>query len=205
MTSDTPGGATPVPAHTSGPGNTVVRYGDESAAHVLGVYLDPRCPYCKRMENGLGTVIREAADAGRFRVEYHFATFLDDDAGGSGSLHALAALGAALDEGSEPFALYLRLLYAEQPPEEEDGFADEKTLLKLAGEVPGLATGAFTSKVSGGVYLPWARTVSAAFERGGVESTPTVLADGTPIAVLGPGGYAVTPEAFSAQLSERWG
>ncbi|MFC7975503.1 thioredoxin domain-containing protein [Streptomyces cinereoruber] len=204
MTSDTSGGATPVPAHTSGPGNTVVLYGDEGAAHVLGVYLDPRCPYCKRMENGLGTVIREAADAGRFRVEYHFATFLDD-AGGSGSLHALAALGAALDEGSGPFALYLRLLYAEQPPEGEDGFADEETLLKLAGEVPGLATEAFTRKVSEGVYLPWARTVSAAFERTGVEATPTVLADGDPVAVLGPGGYAVTPEAFFAQLSERWG
>lgn len=83
--------------------------------------------------------------------------------------------------------------------------SSDQTLLKLAGEVPGLATGAFASKVSGGVYLPWARTVSTAFERGGVEATPTVLADGDPIAVLGPGGYAVTPEAFFAQLSERWG
>lgn len=202
MTSATPKDPAPIPAHTSGEEGTVVRYGPDAATRVLSVYLDPRCPYCKRMENGLGAVIQEAADAGRCRVEYHFATFIDDGAGGSGSLHALAALGAALDEGPEPFVLYLRLLYAEQPPEEEDLFADTGTLLRLGAEVPGLDTAGFRREVSEGTYLPWARKVSAAFGRSGVESTPTVLLDGAPVAVLGPGGYPVTPEAFLAQLPE---
>ncbi|MFE9253048.1 DsbA family protein [Streptomyces sp. NPDC007088] len=194
-----PAGAA-VPAHTSGPGHTVVRYGPDTAAHVLSVYEDPRCPYCKRMENGLGAVFQEAADAGRIRVDHHFATFIDENAGGTGSLRALSALGAALDEGSEQFVMYLRVLFAEQPPEDEDLFADTTTLVRLGAEVPGLDTPGFREKVTDGTYLSWARAVSDAFDRSGVRATPTVLLDGEPLTVLGPEGYAVTPEAFEAQL-----
>ncbi|MEW2347822.1 thioredoxin domain-containing protein [Streptomyces sp. NPDC006684] len=204
MTPRTSGDTTdtyPVPAHTSGPDGTVVRYGDDGAGRVLSVYLDPRCPYCKRMENGLGMVIQEAADAGRFRVEYHFATFIDDGAGGSGSLHALAALGAALDEGAGQFVLFLRLLFAEQPPEEDDRFSDDDLLVRLAAEVPGLGEDGFADKVRAGTYRTWARSVSMAFVESSVHSTPTVLLDGEPVAVLGPGGYPVTPESFLAQIS----
>lgn len=194
--------ASPVPSHTTGPGGTVVRYGDEAAAYVLSVYVDPRCPYCKRMENGLGAVIQDAADKGRFAVDHHFATFIDEGAGGTGSLRAVSALGAALDEGTQAFALYLRVLFAEQPPEDEDSFADTGILARLGAEVPGLDTAEFRRKVMEGTYLPWAENVSAAFERSGVRSTPTVLLDGEPVAVIGPDGHAVTPEAFLAQIPD---
>lgn len=189
-----------VPANTTGPGGTIVRYGPAEPPHVLSVYADPRCPYCKRMENGLGVVMRDAADRGRIAVDHHFATFIDDVAGGSGSMRALSVLGAACDEGQRPFAGYLRLLYAEQPPEDQDAFADPGTLLRLGAEVPGLDTAGFRRKAEKDTYLPWARSVSAAFESSGVKSTPTALLDGTPVAVLGPRGYAVSPEEFLAQL-----
>ncbi|MER6234909.1 thioredoxin domain-containing protein [Streptomyces clavifer] len=190
-----------IPANTTGPGGTVVRYGAADAAHVLSVYADLRCPFCKRMENGLGAVMERAADEGRFAVDHHFATFLDDSAGGTGSLEALAALGAAVDEGQKPFMHYLRALYADQPAEDEDAFADRDTLLRLAHQVEALHTDAFQQKVTDGAYLPWAAEVSAAFRTSGVRSTPTVLIDRTPVPVISAQGYAVSPEALLAEAS----
>jgi protein-disulfide isomerase len=190
-----------IPANTRGPGGIVVRYGDSDASHVLSVYADLRCPYCKRMELGLGAVMERAADEGSFVVDHHFGTFIDDAAGGSGSLEALAALGASADEGQKPFMHYLRALYADQPSEDVDAFADRETLLRSAGGVEALHTDAFRQKVMERTYLPWAAQVSAAFGTSGVRSTPTVLIDGTPVAVINSMGYAVTPEAFLAEAT----
>ncbi|MFE5242110.1 MULTISPECIES: thioredoxin domain-containing protein [unclassified Streptomyces] len=190
-----------IPANTRGPGGIVVRYGDDDAAHVLSVYADLRCPYCKRMELDLGAVMERAADEGRFAVDHHFGTFIDDNAGGSGSLEALAALGAAVDVGQKPFMHYLRALYADQPSEDVDAFADRDNLLRLAGEVEALRSDSFRQKVMERTYLPWAAQVSAAFATSGVRSTPTVLIDSTPVAVINSLGYAVTPEAFLAEVT----
>ncbi|MEV8567348.1 thioredoxin domain-containing protein [Streptomyces sp. NPDC051322] len=191
-----------IPANTTGPGNTIVRYGDPDPAHVLSVYADLRCPYCKRMENGLGVVMEQAADAGRFTIEYQFAALIDDGVGGTGSLEALAALGAAADEGQKPFMRYLHELYAEQPDESDDAFADRDRLLALSGEVEALRTEGFRKKVREGAYLPWAQRVGAAFETSTVPGTPTVLIDVTPIPVINPAGYPITTEAFLAQLPD---
>ncbi|MER5634072.1 hypothetical protein CP967_20765 [Streptomyces nitrosporeus] len=190
-----------IPANTTGPGGVIVRYGDEDATHVLSVYADPRCPYCKRMELDLGAVMEQAADEGRFAVDHHFGTFLDASAGGSGSLEAVAALGAAVDVGQKPFMHYLRALYAEQPSEDQDSFSDRNYLLRLADEVEALQSGDFRQNVLEGKYLPWAAQVSLAFENSGIRSTPTVLFDRTPIAVINALGYAVTPEAFLAEAT----
>lgn len=189
-----------VPSHTTGPGNTVVVYGEPEHRHRLTVHVDLRCPYCKRLENGLGTVITDAADQGRLTVHYRFATIIDEAAGGSGSLTALSALGAAADEGQQRFAQYLHVLFAEQPSEEVDAFADPAALLTHAGQVDGLRGPEFDRKVREGTYTPWAREVSAAFADSGVQGTPTVLLDGTPLPVINPMGYAVSPEAFLAEL-----
>lgn len=190
------------PANTTGHGNTLVQYGGPDPAHVLSVYADLRCPYCKRMEHGLGAVMEEAADAGRFTIQYQFATLIDEGAGGTGSLEALAALGAAADEGQKPFSRYLRRLYAEQPDEDDDGFADRDRLVALSKEIEGLGTENFRQKVRDGVYVPWAQRVSAAFETSTVPGTPTVLIDVTPVAVIGPSGHAITAEAFLAEIPE---
>jgi len=190
-----------IPANTTGPGGTIVRYGADDATHVLSVYADLRCPYCKRLEHGLGAVMERAADEGRFAVDHHLATFLDDSVGGSGSMEALAALGAAADEGQKPFMHYLRALYADQPSESEDTFADRDTLLRLANQVTALHTDGFRQKVVDGAYLPWAAQVSAAFQTSGIQSTPTVLIDRTPVPVINALGFPVTPEAFLAAVT----
>ncbi len=97
--------------------------------------------------------------------------------------------------------LFLRALYADQPSEDVDAFADRDFLLRLADEVEALHTDAFRQKVMERTYLPWAAQVAAAFGTSGVRSTPTVLIDDTPVPVINSLGYAVTPEAFLAEVT----
>ncbi|NSC24592.1 hypothetical protein FM076_26925 [Streptomyces albus subsp. chlorinus] len=196
-----------IPANTTGEGGTTVVYGAQPAAGepgppVLDLYLDLRCPYCRRMENALGETTQRLADTGEVVLHHHFGTFLDDQLGGHGSHRALAALGAAADVGQPQFMAYLRTLYRNQPSEKHDGLAEERTLLGLANEVDGLRGDSFDEAVSERVYDTWARQVSRAFDRSGVAATPTVVFRGRPVAVLDSAGEAVPPERFTAQLHD---
>lgn len=189
-----------IPAHTTDEGGTTVVYGSSTTAPVLHVYADLRCPYCKRVEEELGGTMRQLADDGAFVLHFHFATFLDDRLGGDGSRLSLNALGAALDVGQREFMDYLAVLYAAQPPEERDDFADPETLLSLAARVAGLRSAAFDQAVPGLAHRDWVDAVSAAFLASGVGATPTVLMDDRPVGVLNGAGNAVSPEQFVAQL-----
>ncbi|MFJ3882826.1 thioredoxin domain-containing protein [Streptomyces sp. NPDC090077] len=188
------------PAHTSGEDGVVVPYGRADAKDVVSVWLDPRCPFCANVETGLGPALKEQADAGTYRVEYHFATFLDGGLGGKGSKRALNALGAAVNESPQKFMDYLRVLYENHPQKEtDDRFGSTDTLLDLAGRVPGLRTPEFDRAVEGLVYMPWVDKVSGAFGGSGKQGTPVVEVNGKEVGVLSGRGEVIAPEAF-AQL-----
>ncbi|MFD9594591.1 DsbA family protein [Kitasatospora sp. NPDC059973] len=193
-----------VPANTSGPDGTVIVYGKPDAAHTLQVFEDFRCPVCKSFEATNGDTVRKLADDGTVRVEYHLAAFLDKNLGGKGSRTALAAVGAALNEGVDKFKQFHDVLYANQPDEREDGFGDVNHLLDLAGQVPGLKTDAFVKAVTDRTYAPWAKKVAEAFNDSGVTGTPTVKLDGKPITLFS-GNRATTPEQFTAQVKQAAG
>ncbi|GAA0303599.1 DsbA family protein [Streptomyces polychromogenes] len=186
------------PAHTAGEDGTVVPYGREGAKDLVSVWLDPRCPFCAGVETGLGPAFKERAGAGDYRVEYHFATFLDGALGGKGSKRALNALGAAVNESPEKFMDYLRVLYANHPQKEsEDKFGSTATLLSLADEVPGLRNPGFDKAVKELTYMPWVDRVSQAFYGSGKKGTPVVEVNGKEVDVLtGKGLETITPEAF---------
>ncbi|MEU1424117.1 MULTISPECIES: thioredoxin domain-containing protein [unclassified Kitasatospora] len=193
-----------VPANTTGPDGTVIVYGKPDAAHTLQVFEDFRCPVCKSFEATNGDTVRKLADDGTVRVEYHLAAFLDKNLGGKGSRTALAAVGAALNEGVDKFKQFHDVLYANQPDEREDGFGDVNHLLDLAGQVPGLKTDAFVKAVTDRTYAPWAKKVADAFNDSGVTGTPTVKLDGKPITLFS-GNRATTPEQFTAQVKQAAG
>ncbi|WP_432108149.1 DsbA family protein [Streptomyces sp. AA1529] len=199
-----------IPANTIGAGGTTVVYGTgpetpEPGPPVLDLYLDLRCPYCARTENTLGGTLQQLADDGEVVLHHHFGTFLDDQLGGQGSHHALAAAGAAADVGQAQFLGYLRTLFRNQPHEGHDGFAEDRMLLGLANDVPGLRRHTFDDAVLEGAYRTWARRVSRAFDESGVAATPTVLFRGEPVAVLDDRGRALEPGRFLAQLRETAG
>ncbi|GHI88085.1 thioredoxin domain-containing protein [Streptomyces xanthophaeus] len=194
------------PAHTEGKDGIVVPYGKADAPHTLTIWLDPRCPFCAGVEQGLGPTIREQADAGAYRVEYRFATFLDGAlGGGKGSKRALGALGAAANESPGKFMDYLQVLFANHPEKEtDDKFASTSTLLALADQVPGLRTAAFNRAVKELTYMPWVDKVGRAFYDEDINGTPAVFIDGKKITVnSGDGIKSVTPEAFKRLIAEN--
>ncbi|MER5638080.1 thioredoxin domain-containing protein [Kitasatospora sp. NPDC002227] len=200
----TPGKPVVTPANTTGPDGTVVVYGKADAPHTLKVYEDFRCPICKELEDSAGQSVQQLADSGTYKIEYHLAAFLDDGLGGKGSKTALAAAGAALNEGVDKFKQFHDVLYANQPAEKVDGFGDVNHILDLAAKVPGLKTDAFTKAVTEGTYLPWAGKVADAFQASGVRGTPTVILDGKPLQVLTQQG-PLTGEQYTALVRQSIG
>ncbi|MFF0410794.1 DsbA family protein [Kitasatospora sp. NPDC004745] len=193
-----------VPANASGPDGTVITYGKADAPHTMAVYEDFRCPVCKHFEAANGETVKKLTEDGSVKVEFHLAAFLDKNLGGKGSRTALAAAGAALNEGVDKFKQFHDVLYANQPDEREDGFGDVDRILDLAGRVPGLKTDAFVKAVTDRTYAPWAAKVADAFNDSGVTGTPTVTVDGKPISLFS-GKATVTPEQFTAQVRQAAG
>ncbi|GAA2835424.1 thioredoxin domain-containing protein [Kitasatospora sp. CM 4170] len=193
-----------VPANATGPDGTVITYGKADAPHTLQVFEDFRCPVCKTFESTNGETVKKLTDDGTVKVEYHLAAFLDKNLGGKGSRTALAAVGAALNEGVDKFKQYHDVLYANQPDEREDGFGSVNHLLDLAEQVPGLKTDAFVKAVTERTYAPWAAKVAEAFNSSGVTGTPTVKLDDKPITLFS-ANRPVTPEQFTAQVKQAAG
>ncbi|WP_330331926.1 DsbA family protein [Streptomyces sp. NBC_00536] len=192
------------PANTSGKDGVVVPYGKADAKDVVSIWLDPRCPVCTGVETGLGKTFKEQADAGTYRVDYHFATFLDGSLGGKGSKRALNALGAAVNESPERFMEYLQVLYKNHPAKEsDDKFGSTATLLELADQVPGLRTPSFNKAVKELTYMPWVDKVSKAFYESGKKGTPEIEINGKKVNVFsGQGIETITPDQFKRLVTD---
>ncbi|MFE4970880.1 DsbA family protein [Kitasatospora sp. NPDC056651] len=193
-----------VPANASGENGTVITYGKADAPHTMEIYEDFRCPVCKHFEAANGETVKKLTEDGQIKVNFHLAAFLDKNLGGRGSRTALAAAGAALNEGVDKFKAFHDVLYANQPDEREDGFGDVNHILDLAGQVPGLKTDAFVKAVTDKTYAPWAAKVSDAFNDSGVTGTPTVKVDGKTVTLFA-GNAVVSPEQFTAQVKQAAG
>jgi protein-disulfide isomerase len=158
---------------------TTITVGEPAATHTFSLYEDPRCPYCKEFETtGGARLIEEKAKQGDLKIEYTMASFLDDRLGGNGSLRAVNALRAALDQGK--FLEYHDILYANQPAEEVDGFTNN-FLLELASKVPGLRGSEFDNAVRTMKYRGFVEASQKAYEAGGAPGTPTLRIDGLKI------------------------
>ncbi|MBV2155245.1 thioredoxin domain-containing protein [Kitasatospora sp. SUK 42] len=193
-----------VPANATGPDGTVITYGKADAPHTMEVYEDFRCPVCMHFEKANGETVKKLTEDGQIKVEFHLAAFLDKNLGGKGSHTALAAAGAALNEGVDKFKAFHDVLYANQPDEREDGFGDVNHILDLAGQVPGLKTDAFVKAVTDRTYAPWAAKVADAFNNSQVTGTPTVKVDGKTINLFA-GNVPATPDQFTAQVKQAAG
>ncbi|MDI2127880.1 DsbA family protein [Yinghuangia seranimata] len=198
---DTAGRPLVAPPGSSGPNQTVLTDGRPDAPAVLTVYEDFRCPYCHKVETELGPTIRELVDAGRVRVEYHIASFLDDRLSGSGSRRAANA--AACAQAAGKFRPFHDTLFANQPDDEEDdAFGDRSHLLDLAAKVDGLRSPAFDGCVNDATYAPWVKAVQADFNARKIGGTPTVLLNGRPLTVLTNRGTPIPPEQLRAAIQQ---
>lgn len=165
-----------VPSGANGKDSLAIPVGKESAKSTLTVWEDFRCPACKSFEDAYRSTIHGLRDSGELKVEYHLATIIDENMGGSGSGKAANAAACAQDAGK--FTAYHDVLYANQPPETTDTFAKNSKLIELAKKVDGLDTAGFRTCVEDGTHNSWVKKSAAAFRNGGFSGTPTVILNG---------------------------
>jgi hypothetical protein len=197
-------GTVHAPAAAPAPG-IAFGYGDPAAGHVLDLYEDMRCSYCA----DLGAAITGLADRGVYRVRYQVANFLDrgDERGPSTS--ALAALGAAAQQGVREFLALRKAILTYRRDHGSAGLADQDTLIELAACAPGLDPEAFRADLSADVYRPWAvqagadalaalKSAWAAAQAEGNAGTPAAFLDGAFVELFTPEDKPIPPEEFTA-------
>ncbi|WP_137989945.1 DsbA family protein [Streptomyces vilmorinianum] len=192
------------PKNTEGTNGTTVVIGKPAAKKTLEIYEDSRCPVCAQFEQQVGATVDKDVEAGKYKIKYVGATFIDNVDQGEGSKNALSALGAALDVSPEAFMKYKAALYSPQfhPAESEDKFAKDSYLLEVAESVPALKGNAeFKKNVENGTFDAWAMKMSAAFDASGVTGTPTLKMDGKALTVEGSKNPPLTVEQFNAALT----
>ncbi|WP_338676148.1 thioredoxin domain-containing protein [Streptomyces sp. SCSIO 30461] len=176
------------PKNTEGDNGTALVIGKPTAKKTLELYEDSRCPICASFEQASGETIKKDVDAGKYKLKYIGATFIDNADNGEGSKNALSALGAALNVSPEAFLDYKAALYSAKfhPDERDDKFAKDDYLIEVADSVPALKGNAeFRKAVEDGTYDAWALKMSAAFDSSGVQGTPTLKMDGKKITAEG--------------------
>ncbi|MET8689772.1 thioredoxin domain-containing protein [Streptomyces sp. NPDC004732] len=162
-----------VPASVKG---GVITVGDPKAKHTVKVYEDPRCPFCKKFEDGGAQALVKPVADGKVKVEYTIASFLDSNLGGSGSVNAANALRASVEAGK--FPQFHAAVFANQAEDESDDAYTPAFLLKIADKVEGLRGGAFDKAVTNGTYKKWVGQAMESFSADGIKGTPTVFIDG---------------------------
>jgi protein-disulfide isomerase len=173
--------------------------GKADAPSTLQVWEDFRCPACAQFENVMRDSIHELEAAGALKAEYHLATLIDGNMGGSGSLRAANAAACAQDAGK--FTAYHDTLYTNQPQETDDAFGNNAKLIELAAKVPGLDTPSFRSCVEDGTHDSWVEKSNEAFQAGGFRGTPSVLLNGESIFPT-KGGEQISPENLKKWVAE---
>lgn len=192
------------PKNTSGENGTTVVIGKSTAKKTLELYEDSRCPICGTFEQSVGETVRKDVDAGKYKIKYIGATFIDDMSDGEGSKNALSALGAALNVSPDAFLDYKAALYSAKyhPEETDDKFKDDSYLIKVADTVDALkGNAAFQKDVKDGTYDSWAMKMSAAFDDSGVRGTPTLKMDGKTLTDGQSENAPMTVEAFNTAIT----
>ncbi|MEU3607690.1 DsbA family protein [Streptomyces sp. NPDC035033] len=196
------------PKNTEGTNGTTVVIGKDSAKKTLELYEDSRCPVCATFEQAVGSTVEKDVEAGKYKIKYVGATFIDTFDQGEGSKNALSALGAALDVSPEAFLDYKAALYSAKwhPEEKDDKFAKDSYLLEVADTVPALkGNAAFKKHVEDGTFDAWAMKMSEAFDKSGVTGTPTLRMDGKTLTASGSDNPPLTVEEFNAALTPALG
>ncbi|KAA8886250.1 thioredoxin domain-containing protein [Nocardia colli] len=153
-----------------------VTVGPSAAKSQLTIWEDFRCSACRRFEQTFHSTIRRLQDSGQLKSEYHLVTSIDDKVGGIGSLAAANAALCAQDAGK--FLEYHDVLYANQPDEADDRFADPQFLVQLAGQMNGLVTESFIECVHTGSHDTVVDQSHSSFIGEQYRGTPTVFLNG---------------------------
>ena len=193
------------PKNTEGDNGTTVVIGKATAKKTLELYEDSRCPICANFEQSVGATVKKDVAAGKYKLKYIGATFIDNADQGEGSKNALSALGAALNVSPEAFSEYKAALYSAKyhPQESDDKFAKDAYLLEVADTVPALKNNAeFKKNVEEGTFDAWAMKMSATFDKSGVQGTPSLKMDGKKVTAQGTDTPPMTVAQYNVAIAK---
>lgn len=163
----------------------------------ITIYEDYRCPSCKAVHDQIQPVVSAKLGAGAVQVEYHAVDLVDHTSGGKGSLAAGNAASCAFK--SAKFQPYRDALFAAQPDEASDLFADPAKLIGIAKTIPGLDSPGFedcvaTQPFAGSIESTYTAQVSS----NKLVGVPAVFINGTQWSVPSSGDLAT---AFTQALA----
>jgi len=168
-------GSSAIPANATAYG---VPVGKADAPNTVDIYLDFQCPVCKAYEQQSGPTLDNLIDTGAAKVVYHPVAFLDSASTTQYSTRSSEASGCAAQAGTNVFRQFVKLLYANQPPEGGNGLPDSQliSLGQQAGAGPD-----FAACVTNHTFAAWAASLTDAASRAGVNATPTIKVNGNQI------------------------
>ncbi len=150
--------------------------GPADAKVVVQEYADFQCPYCKDFHDTiLPQIISQYVATGKVRFEYHNFIVIDLNTGGNESHRAAEAAYCANDQGK--FWDYFNMLFANQGTEGGGAFSDAR--LKAFAAALGLNTSQFNSCFDSNKYTNQVNTDQAKATALGLNSTPSLIVNGT--------------------------
>ena len=171
--------------------------GDPNAPVLIELYEDFQCPSCRTFnENIEPLLVQDYIATGRARLVFRQFAFI-----GSESVQAANASLCAADQGR--FWDYHDILFANQAGENQGAFVDRR-LLAFA-ESLGLDMDAFRTCFQDKTFQDEADSERLAGQSAGVQSTPTILVNGTIVEGAQPGyvpSYETIAQAIEAGLGQ---
>ena len=154
-----------------------VTIGPDDAPNKVIVYEDFLCPFCGELEKQTREDLAQLADDGKVQVEYRPFDLLGGGDEKSYSVRSAGAFSIVLDKSTPEVAKKFHDLLFENQPEESGPFPESSDLADLAVEA-GADESAVRSAIEGNQGVDWVTRATAAADKAGVQSTPTVLLNG---------------------------
>ena len=155
-----------------------VTAGDPAAPVVIDVYQDYMCPYCGDFDRANAADLAALAASGQAQIRLHPMNFLDKASQGSKySTRAANALVTVAKTEPDKMLAFNTALYADQPAENTPGLTDAQIAERATAAGVSAATIATFTQLTNADFVN--NTTQAAFADG-VDSTPTVMINGTP-------------------------
>jgi len=182
----------PVAGAAAAPRNLVdggVLLGQASAPVTVTTYEDFQCPACRSFESVTGPTLEQLQSSGRVKVVSRPVSILDRASQDEYSTRSLNAAACLVDVAPQAYPEFYDALFAQQPEEGGPGLPDAQ-LVALAQEAgaPDIST-----CVRDRTFEAWTRTTTDQASRDGLQGTPYVLVDGSPLT-------DPTPEALTAAV-----
>ncbi len=175
-TSSAADGPTPLRSIRVAAANVATKPGSTEPKATLTVYEDFLCPFCGRFEQVYGPSISKLITDGRIAVDYTMVSIVGQGDVTSYSVRAGAAAYCVADADTAAFSRFHAALFAHQPDEWADKFPSDNELVAQAKKAgaPDSVADCITSGENRDM-------VNDAVKSSGINSTPTVLLNGSDI------------------------